>query len=152
MATRTKPTAAAAVDLDTLSAPPTRDVESPRPSESQQVATDQPARKFQADPFPVKVVNLDGYKVQLQENRQSRQMQIKFGDGSLSDKPSDAIREFIKAPDGPDGIKFHWKDEDRAWGTRIDPEAPATSRQNAERVFKEVVRRVAEEKGVGREL
>jgi hypothetical protein len=79
-------------------------------------------------------------------------MQIKFGDGSLKDKPSDEIREFVKAPDGPDGVKFHWKDEDRAWGTRIDPEAPATSRQKAEQVFKEVVKRVAEEKGVGRQL
>jgi hypothetical protein len=114
--------------------------------------TEQPVRQFRADPFPLKTVNLEGYKVQLQENRQARQMQIKFGDGSLKDKPSDAIREFVKAPDGPEGIKFHWKDEDRAWGTRIDPEAPSTSRQKAEQVFKEVVKRVAEEKGVVRQL
>ena len=105
-----------------------------------------------ADPFPIKTVNLDGFKVQLQENRQSRQMQIKFGDGSLKDKPSDEIREFVKAPDGPDGIKFHWKDEDRAWGTRINAEAPAASRQKAAQVFDEVVKRVAEERGVGRQV
>jgi hypothetical protein len=119
-------------------------MEPPRPEE--------PVQKFRADPFPLKTVNLDGYKLQLQENRQARQMQIKFGDGSLNDKPSDAVREFVKAPDGPDGVKFHWKDEDRAWGTRIDPEAPATSRMKAEQVFKDVVKRVAEEKGVGRQL
>jgi hypothetical protein len=109
-------------------------------------------QKFRADPFPLKEVNLEGYKVQLQENRQARQMQIKFGDGSLNDKPSDDILAFVKAPDGKDGVKFHWKDEDRAWGTRIDAETPATSRLKAERVFKEVVKRVAEEMKVGRQL
>jgi hypothetical protein len=159
MAKRAKQAAAVAADpaTDTLTAPQLSEVVPVRSPEVPQVgtepsSTEQPTRKFMADPFPIKTVNLEGYKLQLQENRQSRTMQIKFGDGSLKDKPSDAIREFVKAPDGPEGIKFHWKDEDRAWGTRIDPEAPATSRQKAEQVFKEVVKRVAEEKGVVRQL
>ena len=46
---------------------------------------EQPARQFRPDPFTLKTVNLEGYKVQLQESRNSDagwQMQIKFGDGS----------------------------------------------------------------------
>jgi len=143
---RRKQATAEAVQLTPVEEP------TPQVAETNNSAPEQPPRKFTADPFPIKTVNLDGYKVQLQENRQSRQMQIKFGDGSLNDKPSDAVREFVKAPEGPDGIRFHWKDEDRAWGTRVDPEAPATSRDKAKRVFNEVVKRVAEEKGIGREL
>ena len=124
---------------------------------------EQPQRQWRVDPFPVKTVNLDGYKLQLQESRNSDagwQMQIKFGAGSRDDMPSDAVREFIKsqrlavttrAGEEKQVQMFHWNDSDRAWGMRIDFNAPATSRQKAERVFKEVVELVAQERGAVRE-
>jgi hypothetical protein len=159
MAKRARQPAAVAVDVatDTLPAPQISEViplQAPELSHAAKIrpAAERPARKFMADPYPSNTVDLGGYKLQLQENLQRGQMQIKFGDGSLNDKPSDAIREFVKAPDGPDGVKFHWKDEDRAWGMRIDQDAPRASRIKAEQVFKEVVKRVAEERGVGRQL
>jgi hypothetical protein len=159
MAKRAKQAAAVAVDVatDTPPAPQISEViplQAPEFSHAARIrpAAERPARKFMADPYPSHTVDLEGYKLQLQENLQRGQMQIKFGDGSLNDKPSDAIREFVKAPDGPDGVKFHWKDEDRAWGMRIDQDAPRASRIKAEQVFKEVVKRVAEDKGIGREI
>jgi len=71
--------------------------------------------------------------------------------------PSEAIREFIKshkvqASDGS-GEKslFHWNENDRAWGMRIDRDDPATSRQTGKKVFDEVVDLVSQERGAGRE-
>jgi hypothetical protein len=125
-------------------------------------ADEQPARQFRADPFALKTINLEGYKVQLQESRNSDagwQMQIKFGDGSKDQMPSDTVRDFIKsqklavttkAGEEKEVQMFHWNDADRAWGARIDFNAPATSRENAYRVFNEVVEIVAEERGAGR--
>jgi len=124
---------------------------------------EQPQRQWRVDPFAVKTVNLEGYKVQLQESRKSDagwQMQIKFGSGARDDMPSDTVLDFIKAQKRTVTTKageekevqmFHWNDMDRAWGAKIDFDAPATSRQKAEQVFKDVVRLVAEERGAGRE-
>jgi hypothetical protein len=159
MAKRAKQAAAVAVDVatETPHAPQISEViplQAPELSHAAKIrpTAEPPARKFKADPYPSNTVDLEGYKLQLQENLQRRQMQIKFGDGSLNDKPSDDILDFVKAPEGRDGVKFHWNDDDRAWGMRIDPEAPRASRIKAEQVFKEVVKRVAEDKGIGREL
>jgi len=130
---------------------------------AEQPAAEQPQQQFRANPFPIRTTNLDGYKVVLQERRpdkQSWQMQIKFGEGSKDDMPSDAVRDLIKSHrlqvETKEGEKkevqlFHWNDDDRAWGMRIDFKAPATSRQKAEEVYKEVVNLVAQERGVGRE-
>jgi hypothetical protein len=51
-----------------------------------------PVKPLLADPFPLKTVNLGGYKVHLQQSRQAGEMQIRFGDGteSLSHKPLQA--------------------------------------------------------------
>ena len=70
-------------------APPLPAAEQPKPG--------QPTQQFLADPFPIKTVNLDGYKVQLQHSRQANEMQIRFGDGTEKDKPSDEIRDFVKS-------------------------------------------------------
>lgn len=126
-------------------------------------AGEPPARQFRADPFTLKTVNLEGYKVQLQESRKSDagwQMQIKFGSGSRDDMPSDAVLDFIKsqklavttrAGEEKEVQMFHWNDNDRAWGMKIDYDAPATSREKAYRVFNEAVELAAEERGAGRE-
>jgi hypothetical protein len=142
------------------------EVAAPQAAEIEQTAPDQsdgeaPARQYRPNPYPIKTANLDGYKVQLQESRPEGkpwQMQIKFGDGSLDNRPSDAVVDFIKShkvtvetQEGPKEVnQFRWNDQDRAWAMRIDYDAPATSRQKAERVFDAVVEMVAEERGVGR--
>jgi hypothetical protein len=74
--------------------------------------------------------------------------------------PSDAVRDFIKsqkqtvttkAGEEKEVQMFHWNDNDRAWGMRIDREDPETSRQTAKKVFDDVVALVAQERGAGRE-
>jgi len=130
-------------------APPLPAAEQPKPG--------QPSQQFLADPFPIKTVNLDGYKVQLQHSRQSNEMQIRFGDGTEKDKPSDEIRDFVKShkvmaatKEGEKEVQlFHWNKDDRAWGMRIDRDRPATSRQKAEQAFEDVVKLVAQERGAG---
>ena len=133
-------------------APPLPAAEQPKPG--------QPSQQFLADPFPIKTVNLDGYKVQLQHSRQSNEMQIRFGDGTEKDKPSDEIRDFVKshkveietkAGEKKEVQLFHWNKDDRAWGMRIDREMPATSRQKAEQMFEDVVKLVAQERGAGQQ-
>jgi hypothetical protein len=167
-----RPSAAEGVPLtdDTLTppqltetTPPQRpEIVQPSVPDARQTDSEQPARKWRANPFPVETVNLEGYKVQLQESRPEGkpwEMQIKFGNGSREEMPSDAVLEFIKshrlnvvnkAGEPKEVQLFKWNDDDRAWGMRIDFDAPATSRQKAEAVFKETAKLVAEERGVGR--
>jgi hypothetical protein len=176
MAKRSNQATAEAADLtnNAVTAPQLSEVVSPRPPESPQVGTEQPAveqttRKFRANPFPVKTENLGGYKVQLQESRPERkpgdkpapwEMQIKFGDGSREDMPPDFIRDYVKshkldvvtkAGEAMQVQLFQWNDRDRAWGMTIDYNAPKTSRNKAEQVFEDVVRMIAEDRGVGQQ-
>jgi hypothetical protein len=119
----------------------------------------EPRRPLLADPFPFKTVKLGDAKVHFQHSRQAGEFQIRFGDGSRNDMPSDGVRAFIKShivqietANGPaEASKFHWNENDRAWGMRIDHDDPETSRQIAKKVFDDVVALVAEERGAGRE-
>jgi hypothetical protein len=152
-----KTAAAEAVPLPAETAAP---AESTPPVEA---ANAGPSAKRYADPFLKNTVNVGGTKLQLQESRgsdQGWQMQIKFGDGSEKDKPSDPVREFIKshrttittkAGETKDIQLFHWNNRDQAWGMKIDFDKPATSRQKAEQLFAEVVKLVAEERGASPE-
>jgi hypothetical protein len=183
MAKRSKQSAAEAVQLtpETLTPPQLAEIVSPPPPEapklsSQQADADQPTRQWRANPFPLRTVNLGGYKVQLQESRPEKdrpstqnnpslpqkktrwEMQIKFGSGSKDDMPSDAVRDFIKSHkldvvtrDGEEKQVqlFAWNDKDRAWGMEIDYNQPKASRDKAHRVFDEVVELVTQERGVG---
>ena len=132
-------------------------------------------RKWRPNPFPVRTVNLGGYKLVLQESRPDResragkekptadelwQMQIKFGSGSKDDMPSPEVLDFIKSQtktvttregEEVDVQMFHWNRRDQAWGMTIDFGAPRTSRIAAEQVFADVVSMVAAERGVGQE-
>jgi hypothetical protein len=114
-----------------------------------------PARLLTPDPFTLKTVNAGGQKVQFQHSRQSKEFQIRFGDGSKEDMPSDAVRDYIKSHkvevENREGEKrevqrFHWNEDDRAWGMRIDRNDPETSRQIAKRVYDQVVEMVTEER------
>ncbi len=140
---------------------PTRAEEAAPPlPAAEQPKSEPPQRALLADPFPIKTVNLDGYKVQLQHSRQANEMQIRFGDGTEKDKPSDEIRDFVKSHkveiETKTGEKkevqlFHWNKDDRAWGMRIDRDRPATARQKAEQMFEDVVKLVAQERGAGQQ-
>lgn len=102
------------------------------------------------DPFVIKLIDFDGYRVRLQQSRRSNQMQIKFGDGAPEDQPPEKILQLITTPDGPHGRKlFHWNSKDRAWSTRIVTAMRSETRWRVEQIFDEVVRSVAEGKGIG---
>jgi hypothetical protein len=184
MAKRAKQAAAEAVQLtqDTLTPPQLPEILSPQSPEApqlsaQQAEADLPTRQWRANPFPIRTVNLDGYKVQLQESRPEKErpgsenepsrpqkkarweMQIKFGSGAKDEMPSDAVRDFIKSHKldvvTREGEKkqvqlFQWNDNDRAWGMEIDYNQPKASRDKAQRVFDETVELVAQERGAGR--
>ena len=135
-----------------------------------------PARQWRANPYPIKTVNVDGYKIQLQESRPDKetrvdkdkptrderwQMQIKFGSGDKQDEPSAKVLDFIKSHtktvttrEGKETqVKlFHWNERDRAWGVEIEFGNGAVSREKAREVFDGVVERIREERGAGREL
>jgi hypothetical protein len=159
---RRKQTAAAAAELtpETLTPPQLSEAVPPAPPESpkavsEQPRADQPNRALLADPFPFKTANVGGGKLHLQHSRQAGEMQIRFGDGSRQEMPSDTVREFIKShkvkvetKDGEKEVQiFHWNDHDRAWGMRLDRENPETSKQTARKIFDEVVKFVAAERG-----
>jgi hypothetical protein len=192
MAKRAKQATAAAVDdsTDTVTAPQLPDTAPPQRPElvqpqapeppqlaAEPSAAEQPARQWRANPYPVKTVNLDGYKVQLQESRPEKEptgaesdpakprkntrweMQIKFGSGSQDEMPSADVRDYIKSHkldvttrEGKEMQVqlFKWNDENRAWGMEIDFNAPKGSREKAYEVFNEVVDMVAKERGVSR--
>ncbi len=191
MAKRSR-SAAEAVQLtpDTFDAPQLPDVTPPqRPEivqpqapESPQLSAEPPAaepsvRQWRANPYPLKMVNLEGYKVQLQESRPQKEragteddpsrprhkarweIQIKLGSGTQVEMPSADIRDYIKSHkldvvNREGEVKqvqlFKWNDQDRAWGMEIDYNTPRASREKAYAVYDEVVKRVAEERGVGR--
>jgi hypothetical protein len=186
MAKRVKQAAAEAVQFtpDTLTPPQLPEIVSPQSPEApqlgaQQAEADQPTRQWRANPFPIKTIDLGGYKVQLQESRPEKErsgtendparlqkkarweMQIKFGSGAKDEMPSDAVRDFIKSHkldvvtrDGEEKQVqlFQWNDKDRAWGMEIDYNQPKGSRDKAHRVFNDTVELVARERGVGRAL
>jgi hypothetical protein len=159
---------------------PTEEIEMQEATTSTAVAEpaqdESAARQWRANPFPLKTVNLDGYKVQLQESRPDResradkgkpsrderwQMQIRFGDGGKQDEPSAAVLEFIKSQTKTVTTRegketevqlFHWNERDRAWGMEIEFGKGAESREKTRDVFNRVVELVAEERGAGREL
>ena len=119
----------------------------------------------------IKTVDLEGYKITLQQKPKRfdektqkmypRQMQIKFGDGSPQSKPSDdvidAIKSYKVSIDTPEGPKerqmFHFDGEQRAWGISLsykdNDEASKSARVQAEIVYDQVVKMVAQEIGAG---
>jgi hypothetical protein len=163
---------------DTLTSPQPPEIVPPEPPQiGSERPIDEPAtRQWRANPYPVKTVNLDGYRVQLQESRPEKesradpdkpsrderwQMQIKFGDGSKQDEPSAAVLDLIKSHtktvttrEGKETqVKlFHWNERDRAWGVEIEFGNGAVSREKAREVFDAVVELVAQERGAGRQL
>ena len=118
-----------------------------------------PERQWRANPFPIKTVNLDGYKLQLQESRPEQgpwQMQIKFGSGGREDMPPAEVLDFVKSlrktvknreGEEKEVQAYHFNQQDRAWGNSIEFDQPNTSREAAKKDFDEVVKRVAAARG-----
>jgi hypothetical protein len=121
-------------------------------SKLQSTATGDGPKDRAIDPEELKSEELNGYKIRLQHSRKHNQFQIKFGEGTSNDRPPTAIREFVRAPEGPDGPRFAWNNEDRAWGMTIEENTAAASKIKAERVYAEVIKRVAEDLGIGRSI
>jgi hypothetical protein len=140
-----------AAPLDSPATPPP--TEAPVTAQ-EQPAAEQPERKLLPDPFQLLTKNVGGVQMHFQHSRQAGEFQIRFGDGSEKDKPSDEVRAFIKshkievetrAGEKKEVQLFHWNKGDAAWGMRIDGDDPETSRQTAKRVYDETVKLVAQE-------
>jgi hypothetical protein len=82
-----------------------------------------------------------------------------YGTDSERDKPSEQVRDFIKSHkatvqtrDGEREVQlFHWNGNDRAWGMRLDRDRPETTRQQARRIFEDVIGLLAVERGITHE-
>ena len=129
-----------------------------------------PAARDEAEkPFVFKTVNAGGTKIHLQHSQKHKEFQIRFGGGGEQDKPSDAVRDYLKShrkaivtKDGQekDVQLFQWNNEDRAWGMRIPYDWKAKdevnhriredARDNAKAIFDQVVKLTEKEReGLG---
>jgi hypothetical protein len=77
--------------------------------------------------------------VRLIEDRQNRQMTIKF-----VEKPSEAVRTLMKS----DERGFRFDPEDQVWYKRINPAKPRQSREEAEQLAFEAANLIRAEKGL----
>jgi hypothetical protein len=137
---------------------------------------ERPSRQWRENPSAIRIINLDGYKIKLQESRPDKemrkdkanptfdelwQMQIKFGSGGKEDMPPEQVLDYLrsltktvttKEGEEKDVRLFRWNARDEAWGMAIEYEAARASRIRAEQVFDEVVAMVAKQRGAGRQL
>jgi hypothetical protein len=93
-----------------------------------------------ADPFGIAHDNVAG--VRLFESRQDRQMAIKFGEGRLEDKPSQAVIDKLKE------AGYRWNPLDKIWAHPVWPASAMSTRINAERLYQEVCKMIRQEKGI----
>ena len=113
-----------------------------RPSFAERVGQRQ--RVTAADPFAIAHDQIAG--VRLFESRQDRQMALKFGEGRLEDKPSQAVIDKLKE------AGWRWHPADRIWALPVWPASAMTTRINAERLYQEIVSMIRQEKGAGQEV
>ena len=92
------------------------------------------------DPFGIAMDALAG--VRLFESRNPPEMAIKFGEGKLEDKPSQAVIDKMKEYD------YRWNPSDRVWKHPVRYDSARTTRIDAERLFQEVVKIIREERGI----
>jgi hypothetical protein len=93
-----------------------------------------------ADPFEIAVDAVAG--VRLFESRRDRQMAIKFGEGRVEDKPSQAVIDKLKA------AGFHWNRTNKIWAHPVTPDSAMSARIEAERLYQEVRGMIRQEKGI----
>jgi len=92
------------------------------------------------DPFPIATDPVAGVK--LFESRQDKQMAIKFGDGGLEAKPSEAVLDVLRE------AGYKWKNRDRIWAYPVEGDSALRTRIEAERLFQEIRQMIREEKGI----
>ena len=92
------------------------------------------------DPFEIAVDAAAG--VRLFESKRDRQVAIKFGEGRLEDKPSQAVIDKMKE------AGFRWNRTDKIWARPLTPESSMSVRIEAERLYQEVRGMIRQEKGI----
>jgi hypothetical protein len=92
------------------------------------------------DPFGIAIDSVAG--VRLFESKQDRQMAIKFGEGRLEDKPSQAVIDKMKE------AGFRWNPADRIWAHPVRAESAMGTRIDAEKLYQEVRQMIRQEKGI----
>jgi hypothetical protein len=95
------------------------------------------------DPFEIAVDVAAG--VRLFESKRDRQVAIKFGEGRLEDKPSQAVIDKMKE------AGFRWDRTDKIWARPLTPESSMSVRIEAERLYQEVRGMIRQEKGIATE-
>jgi len=91
------------------------------------------------DPFGLAVDNLAA--VRLFESKQDRQMALKFGNGYIEDKPSQAVIDRLKE------AGYRWNPSDRIWAHPVQPESAMSTRIEAKRLYEDVCQMIRQEKG-----
>jgi len=92
------------------------------------------------DPFPIATDPVAGVK--LFESKQDKQMAIKFGDGGLEAKPSDAVLDVLRE------AGYRWKNRDRIWAYPVQGDSSLRTRIEAERLYQEIRTMIRQEKGI----
>ena len=92
------------------------------------------------DPFPIATDPVAGVK--LFESKQDKQMAIKFGDGGLEAKPSDAVLDVLRQ------AGYRWKNRDRIWAYPVQGDSSLRTRIEAERLYQEIRTMIRQEKGI----
>jgi hypothetical protein len=95
---------------------------------------------FTPDPFGIAADYLAG--VHLFESKRDRQVAIRFGEGRLEDKPSQAVIDTMKE------AGYRWNPTDRIWAHPVLPESALGTRIEAERLYQTVRKMIRAEKGI----
>jgi hypothetical protein len=95
------------------------------------------------DPFEIAVDAAAG--VRLFESKRDRQVAIKFGEGRLEDKPSQAVIDKMKESG------FRWNRTDKIWARPLTPESSMSTSIEAERLYQEIRGMIRQEKGIATE-
>ena len=69
-------------------------------------------------------------------------MAIKFGEGRVEDKPSQAVIDKLKQ------AGFRWNRTDKIWARPVTPDSAMSARIEAERLYQEIRGMIRQEKGI----
>ncbi len=118
--------------------PPAAEPDADKPGFAERVGQKQ--RPSAPDPFLIATDVAAG--VRLFESKQDKQMAIKFGDGGLEAKPSEAVLDVLR------NAGYRWKNRDRIWAYPVQGDSAMRTRIEAERLFQEIRQMIREEKGI----
>jgi hypothetical protein len=93
-----------------------------------------------ADPFEIAVDPVAG--VRLFESKRDHQMAIKFGEGRVEDKPSQAVIDKLKQEG------FRWNRTHKIWARPVKSDSAKADRIDAERLYQDIRGMIRQEKGI----